>query len=63
MLGISYTIRQRILQNCSSGEIKELARKEGMRTLSQDGWRLVEAGVTTPDEVMRVTKDEELSTF
>ncbi len=63
MLGISYPIRQRILQNCSSGELKELARKEGMRTLSQDGWRLVEDGMTTPDEIMRVTKDEELSTF
>ena len=63
MLGSSYPIRQRILQNCSSGELKELARKEGMRTLSQDGWRLVEDGMTTPDEIMRVTKDEELSTF
>ena len=63
MLGISYAIRQRILQNCSSGELKELARKEGMRTLSQDGWRLVEEGITTPDEILRVTKDEELSTF
>jgi len=32
-----------------------------MRTLSQDGWRLVQEGVTTPDEIMRVTKDDELS--
>jgi type II secretion system protein E len=63
MMGVSYPIRQKILKNCSSGELKELARKEGMRTLSQDGWRLVEMGITTPDEVMRVTKDEELSTF
>jgi general secretion pathway protein E/type IV pilus assembly protein PilB len=61
MMGVSYPIRQRILQNASSGELKELARKEGMRTLSQDGWRLVEEGVTTPDEVMRVAKDEVLS--
>ena len=63
MMGVSYPIRQKILKNCSSGELKELACKEGMRTLSQDGWRLVEMGITTPDEVMRVTKDEELSTF
>lgn len=63
MMGVSYPIRQKILKNCSSGELKELARKEGMRTLSQDGWRLVEMGITTPDEVMRVTKDEELSTY
>ena len=29
-----------------------------MRTLSEDGWRLVRSGVTTAEEVMRVTKDQ-----
>ena len=61
MMAISYAIRQKILQHCSSGELKQIAQKEGMRTLSQDGWRLVEAGVTTPDEILRVTKDDILS--
>ncbi len=61
MMAISYPIRQKILQHCSSGELKQMAQKEGMRTLSQDGWRLVEAGVTTPDEILRVTKDDVLS--
>ena len=61
MMAISYPIRQKILQHCSSGELKQIAQKEGMRTLSQDGWRLVEAGVTTPDEILRVTKDDVLS--
>jgi general secretion pathway protein E/type IV pilus assembly protein PilB len=61
MMAISHPIRQKILQHCSSGELKQIAQKEGMRTLSQDGWRLVEAGVTTPDEVLRVTKDDVLS--
>jgi general secretion pathway protein E len=58
---VSLPIRQKILQQCSSGELKQMARQEGMRTLSQDGWRLVQEGVTTPDEIMRVTKDDELS--
>lgn len=61
MMAISHPIRQKILQHCSNGELKQIAQKEGMRTLSQDGWRLVEAGVTTPDEILRVTKDDVLS--
>ena len=61
MMAISHPIRQKILQHCSSGELKQIAQKEGMRTLSQDGWRLVEDGVTTPDEILRVTKDDVLS--
>lgn len=51
-------IRQMILQNRSSDELREVARKAGMRTLAEDGWRLVAAGVTTPEEVLRVTKDQ-----
>ncbi len=39
-------------------EVKETARKEGMRTLLEDGWRVVAEGVTTPAEVLRVSKDE-----
>jgi general secretion pathway protein E len=55
-------IRQLILQNRSSDEIREVARKGGMRTLAEDGWRLVIAGVTTPEEVLRVTKDQSVVT-
>lgn len=58
MMAMTMPIRQRILQNCSSNEIKELALKDGMGTLGNDGWRLVREGVTTPDEVLRVTKGE-----
>ena len=60
MMAISHPIRQKILQHCSSVELKQIAQKEGMRTLSQDGWRMVEAGVTSPDEILRVTKDDVL---
>jgi len=52
----SNQIRQMILKNCSSGEIREAAARDGMRGLAEDGWRLVRAGVTTPEEVFRVTK-------
>jgi len=48
-----------LLRGGSSIEIKDVARSEGMRTLLEDGWRLVNAGVTTPAEVLRVSKDED----
>ncbi len=49
-------IRRLILKNSSSGEIRDAARRGGMRMLADDGWRLVRLGVTTPEEVLRVTK-------
>jgi general secretion pathway protein E/type IV pilus assembly protein PilB len=54
-------VRQLILKNCSSGQIGEAARRHGLRTLREDGWRLVAQGLTTPEEVMRVTKDQSLN--
>lgn len=54
-------IRQMILKNCSSDQLREVARRSGMRALAEDGWRLVRTGVTTPEEVLRVTKDQSMS--
>jgi general secretion pathway protein E/type IV pilus assembly protein PilB len=56
----SNEIRRMILKNCSSGEIREVARRNAMRTLAEDGWRLVREGATTPEEVLRVTKAQSL---
>lgn len=53
-------IRSMVLKNCSADEIRVAARRAGMRALSEDGWRLVRLGVTTPEEVLRVTKDQSL---
>ena len=53
-------IRRLILKNASSDVIREAAMKAGMKGLSEDGWRLVRQGVTTPEEVLRVTKDQSL---
>jgi type II secretion system protein E len=60
MMGMNNEVRQKILKNCSSQEIREVARRAGLRTLREDGWRLVKEGITTPNEVMRVTKDQSL---
>ncbi len=58
LMTMSPSIRETLLRSGSSIEIKNQARREGMRTLIEDGWRLVNAGVTSPSEVLRVSKDE-----
>jgi type II secretory ATPase GspE/PulE/Tfp pilus assembly ATPase PilB-like protein len=60
-MDLNNEIRQMILKNCSSGQIREAAARNSMRSLSDDGWRVVSQGKTTPEEVMRVTKDQSLS--
>ena len=57
-MDLNTEIRRMVLQNLSSGDIREAAVRNGMRSLSDDGWRLVAKGITTPEEVMRVTKDQ-----
>lgn len=54
-------VRRLILKNSSSGEIRDAARRAGMRGLAEDGWRVVRQGITTPEEVLRVTKDQAMS--
>jgi type II secretory ATPase GspE/PulE/Tfp pilus assembly ATPase PilB-like protein len=36
--------------------VRTIARQRGLRTLKDDGVRLVLAGVTTPEEVLRVCR-------
>ena len=38
--------------------MKEQAKRDGMKTMTDDGWRRVADGTTTPAEVLRVCKDE-----
>ena len=53
-------IRRLILESASTDQISAAARKGGMRTLAEDGWRLVAAGVTTVEEVLSVTTAKEV---
>ena len=53
-------IREIVLKRSSSDQIKKKALSLGMRTLRQDGWEKIKAGITTPGEVMRVTQQESL---
>ncbi len=49
-------LRLETQQRRGSEELREIAIKHGMRTLQDDGLRLVREGVTTLDEVLRVAR-------
>jgi general secretion pathway protein E len=53
-------IQKLILEKRDANIIKEVARKNGMRTLREDGWMKVKQGITTISEVLRVTQEEEM---
>ena len=51
------TIRGLILERRSSEEIRAAAQKFGMKTLRQSGIGKVKEGLTTPEELLRVTQE------
>jgi len=57
LMDMSEEIRQMVLDSASSSEIRRQARKQGWKSLAEDGWRLVAEGITTIDEVLRVSKE------
>jgi len=54
-------IHQMILKRASTDQIRDAACRAGMRTLAEDGWRLVRRGITTFDEVLSVTTVKEVA--
>jgi len=57
LMEMNEEIRKIIMDNGDASEITSAARRNGMRSLREDGWMKVGAGVTTADEVMRVTQE------
>ncbi len=55
LLTVSQGIRKLIMTNADSEAIKELAIREGMTTLRSDGLVKAMAGITTVEEVLRVS--------
>jgi len=53
-------VRDLATQNASSWELKKIAVANGMRTLRDDGWRKVLDGKTSLDEVLRITKGDQI---
>ncbi|MFZ0827932.1 MAG: ATPase, T2SS/T4P/T4SS family [Verrucomicrobiia bacterium] len=59
LLLVSEAIRPLIMNRANATTIAQRAMEAGMRTLRTDGWNKVKAGVTTIEEVLRVTQMEE----
>lgn len=57
LLALSDPIRRLIMNHATAGEIQDKAVSEGMRTMYQDGLIKCLDGVTTLDEVLRVTQE------
>jgi type II secretion system protein E len=59
LLVLNEAMRPLILSRSSSTTIAQKAMEQGMRTLRTDGWNKVKNGITTIEEVLRVTQIEE----
>ena len=56
LLHIDDRIREMILQRKSATDILEVARGDEFKLMREDGWAKVRKGITTIDEIVRVTK-------
>jgi type IV pilus assembly protein PilB len=61
VLAVTKEIRKLVTQKADSDVILKKAIEEGMRTMLQDGLDKINRGVTTIEEVLRVTKAEFMS--
>jgi general secretion pathway protein E len=57
LLLVDDEIRRLILKSADANQLREIARKNGMRTLLEDGAEKIKAGATTLSEVLRVTQE------
>ena len=59
IMRLTSKVREHIFKNSTTAQIRETAIAEGMSTLYQDGIKKVLDGITTIEEVFRVTKQTE----
>jgi len=59
ILIVTEALRPLIMNRAPASTIAQKAIEGGMRTLRVDGWKKVKAGMTTIEEVLRVTQTEE----
>ncbi len=59
ILVVDKMIRELMAKKVSSDELREKAVSRGMKTLRLCGWKKVIDGLTTPEEIIRVTQAEE----
>jgi len=56
-LTMNDALRRLLMQHADAGDIERAARQSGMRTMYEDGLRKALAGLTTVEEVLRVTQE------
>ena len=57
LMELNEELRGVIMRNEDASKITACARRHGMRNLREDGWLKVRNGITTPEEVTRVTQE------
>jgi len=58
LLVVDDAVREAILRGADASQLQEIARGGGLVSLYEDGLRKVAAGVTSLEEVLRVTQDQ-----
>ncbi|MFP4379277.1 MAG: GspE/PulE family protein [Candidatus Sumerlaeia bacterium] len=60
MVQIKEGFRRLIVENASTNDLKRHAIRHGMQPMRQDGWKKIKQGITSIEEVLRVTMEEDL---
>jgi general secretion pathway protein E len=58
VMDVDETIQRLIMGRADANALREAAAAQGMTSLKQDGWAKVRAGLTTVQEVFRVTRQD-----
>ena len=58
VLEVSDEIQESIVKRENATQIRNISLQQGMKTLREDGWAKVFAGVTSVTEILRVTADQ-----
>jgi len=57
LMDVDDEIRKLIMANADASALTLVARRNGMRNLREDAWRKIHSGLTTVQEVLRVTQE------
>ncbi len=57
LMQLNEEIRELIMKGSDASKLTDAARRNGMRQLREDGWVKVKLGMTTAEEVTRVTQE------
>jgi len=57
LMELNDEIRGMIMKDADAAALTQVARRYGMRNLREDGWKKIREGISTVEEVMRVTQE------